>query len=318
MKNKNLVIAVVALIAIIAGVVFLSKSSAPKKSAPAPVTVAAAAKPAVKSPALKAISKDMGALTVRVMGPKNKELSLRVRAFKAIDGRSGVYVTGLTTGRMQELLPGDYDLEIDAVPQILYKGVRVTRGRETVEDIGRLTGSLEVKMVNSKNKIAYYPVRVLHAGTNTMVANITTNKPVQLVKGVYDLEIGTLPKQIQKNAAIDPDKDVVLDLGPTVGSLAVIVVDGDKKEARYPTRVRRSDTGDVITSGVSNRSIELLQGVYDIEVLANPIQIKKGVKVEAGAEAGAEFLVQAPVKPAAKAQAVQPVQAPAPAVPAKK
>jgi len=96
--------------------------------------------------------------------------------------------------RMLELVPGTYDIEVDTVPQKIFKNIKVDQNKETVEDLGCVMGSLIIKTANAKKAAAFYPMRILYTKTNDMVTAYMTNKVIDIVPGVYDVEIGVSPK----------------------------------------------------------------------------------------------------------------------------
>ena len=303
MKNKNIVIGIIVAVAVVC-VAILIKSPASKgvlKSAAMPASAKTSAKsPAkapAKEPAKKVFSKDMGGLTVKMLNSKSREISARVRAFRVVDEKSSVYAASLSANKMQELTDGSYDIEIDTVPQKLYKNIRVHSGKETIEDIGA-TGAINIKAINSSKKDAVYPVKVMPARSNASLITGTTNKPVEIIPGVYDIEIGTVPAQFKKDVKVEAGKETIIDLGCATGSLSVKASDENKKEVRLGIRVRKAGSNETIISWTTNRSIEIMEGVYDIDVLSNPVQSRKDVKVNKGEEAAVEFTVSMPPVPA--------------------
>ena len=218
-------------------------------------------------------------------------------------------------------MPGTYDVEIDTVPQKIFKNIKVNEGKETTENLGCVTGSLTIRTVNAKKAPAYYPLRVLYGKTNEMVTAFMTNKTLEIVPGVYDIEIGTSPRQYKKDVKVESGKETLEDLGCLTGTLIVKTVNEDKKDVRCGVRVIRPDTNEVVSSGTSNKPIELSKGKYNIEVLSSPKQNKKDVAINAGEEAAIEFTVTLPIVPqkgaasmsrAAKSTAAKVIPAPAP------
>ena len=320
MKNKNLIIGASLAVVILIVMVFIVKPFSPKKPAAKPADVKAKAADvkaksasAVKAPARKTFSKDMGGLTVRILGAKDRELAVKVRAFRGSDANSGVLMAAFASNRMQELPSGNYDIVVDTVPQKIYKNITVSKDNETVKDLGRPAGSLIIKVLNSKKKEASYPVRILHPKSNFIITTATANRPLEVMAGVYDIEIGVAPKVVEEGVKIEPGKDKILDMGVITGALVVKAVDENKKEARYAVRVKKQEKGDIAATGTTGKPMELLTGTYAIELLSAPAQSKKDIKIAAGEETTVEFEVQA--RPAAPAV---PVLAPkkAPAAPA--
>lgn len=297
MKNKNLIIGLVVAAIVVIGIIFVAKPFTAKKGTKKSVPAIKGQAVKAIAPAKKAIPKDMGALTIKILDSKNKDMMLRVRAFRSVDSKSSVYTASFTTNSTQYVLPGSYDIEIDTVPQTIYKGVSVSKGKETTQELGHLTGSVNVKALNAKKKDASFPVRILYAKSNIVAVSTSTNRAVEIVPGVYDIEISTLPAQSKKDIKVDAGKETALDIGCTTGILTVKALDENKKEIRYTTRLRKTAATEVITSGMSNRPMELLQGTYDVEVLSGPAQTRTDVKIGPGEETTVEFLVQAPSTP---------------------
>lgn len=298
MKNKNLIIGLVLAAALI-GLIVVARPSLVSKKIPkkAQARLAKVKKEAAQPLAKKVISKDKGGLTVKITDYKKKELSLKARAFKVIDAKSSRYVASFVTNRMQELSPGNYDIEIDTIPQTIYKNVGVDKGREKVEEIGCITASLNVKILNAKKKEAYYPVRVLYSKTNDVVASATTNRPIEIASGVYDIDVNTLPRQLKKDVKVESDKEMILDLGCATGILIVKVFDENKKELRFGARVTRPENNEFVTTASTNKPLELLQGTYNVELPAAYKGSKKDAKISAGEETVVEFLVETPPVP---------------------
>lgn len=308
MRNQKLIIGIIVIIALI-GFILITKSIISKIRGRPAVTAALQKKDLGKSPSKKIISKGKGALTVKILNSKTAEIPLRLKAFKAIDNDSSVYIASFAANRTQELAPGDYDIEIDSIPQKIYKGIRINQGKETVEDLGCLTGSMLIRTLNSKKTAAYYPIRIIYPKSGEMVTAYMTNKSLEIAPGVYDIEIGTSPRQYKKNVKVDAGKEGIIDLGCVTGTLVVKTIDYNKKDVRQSIRILKSETNEIVSSSLSNRPIELAVGKYNIEVLLTPRQDKKNVLISAGEESVIEFKVRAPAaaqKPAAASKSAPP------------
>lgn len=307
MLNKKLLIGMVVIIGLIgfglaARSIFLS--ARPKKAAPQ-----AKAKTDVnKMPVKKTIPKGKGLLTVKILNSKSVEIPLKIKIFRVADSRTSIYAASTVGGRAQDLPPGSYDIEIDTVPQKIFKNFKVSAGRETVKNLGCVTGSLIIKTVNIKKSPAYYPLRILNNKTNDMVTAFMTNKALDLVPGVYDVEIGTSPRMNKKNVKVEAGKEGIVDLGCLTGILVIRTTDSEKKDVRCSVKVSRSDTKEIVSSQASNKPIELSRGVYDIEVMASPKQTRQNVNVNAGEETGVDFTVAAPAS-AQKSASASPKEA---------
>ena len=293
MRNNKLIIGIV-VIAVFIGFILITKVLLPNAKSKKPAASMIAKKNSAKTPAKKVISKGQGGLTVRILNSKNAEVPMRIKAFKAVDGRSSIYPASSVGGRMQEMAPGTYDIEIDTVPQKIFKNIKVSEGKESVEDLGCVTGSLIVKTVNSKKTAAFYPMRILYAKTNDMVTAFMTNKAIEIVPGIYDIEIGTSPRQYKKNVKLDAGKEVIIDMGCITGTLTIKTVDEDNKNVRCGVKITKQDTGEIVSSAASNKAIELAKGTYNIEINSIPKQIKRDVKVSVGEDTALEFIVKAP------------------------
>jgi hypothetical protein len=293
MKNK-LVIGIVVIIAFI-GFILIAKNVISKMKGRKAVTAAQAMKGAAKMPAKKVISKGKGALTVKVLNSKKTEIPVRLKAFKAIDRNSSIYMSSFVAGRSQELSPGDYDIETDSIPQKIYKGIRLNEGKETIEDLGCLTGSILIRTLNNKKTSAYYPIRILYPKSGEMVTAYMTNKSLEIAPGVYDIEIGTSPRQYKKNVKVDAGKEGIIDMGCITGILTVKTADEENKDVRQSVRIMKADTNEMVSSSLSNKPIELAGGKYNVEVLSTPRQSKKNINIAAGEESVVEFTVKPPV-----------------------
>lgn len=302
MKNKNLIIALV-LAAAVAVAILIARPIVSKKPArkAAPPAAKAAAKPLAKAPAKKAIAKGKGALNIKILDSKNKEMLLRARAFKVVDRRTSVYSATLSTNRTQELTPGAYDIEIDTIPQKICKDINVSEGRENIEDLGHITGSVNVRAVDSKGKEASYPVRIFYAQSNEVVTSTVTNRALEIVPGMYDVEVATYPRQLKKGVKIDPGKEGFWDLGKDMGALVIKTLDENKKEVRSSVRITKAENNELVATLPTNRPIEILKGAYNVEITSTPRQTRKDIKINAGEETAVEFTVEAP----------QPIAAPA-------
>lgn len=269
-----------------------AKGPAPK--APGAAKGGASAAPL---PAKRVFGKGVGALTVKIVTSKGAPVPVRMKAFKSFDQRSSVFQALIPSNISQELPAGTYDLEIESVPQRLVKGVVVPAGKDTVLDLGCLTGSLVVKAISPANKPASYAVKAMVPGTRTVTAATQANKALEIGPGVYDIEIGTVPAILKKDVRVDAGKEQAIDIGMVAGTLVIKAQDEAGKEQRSPYRLRKAGMNDVVATGVSNRPIDVCAGAYDVEVISAPPQSKKGVVIVAGKETVESFTVTAPALP---------------------
>ena len=297
MKKNVFIIAAIGIVALIAAVLFLVKRPAIMKSTKRPAQAAvkapakavtgpaAAQKKAPAVPQKKAISKDKGAVTVKLSTWDNKPSNARIRAFKINDSRSSTYVSTFLANRISELPPGTYDIEVDTTPQKIYKNIKVNLGQETTEDLGCLTGLVRISALNSQGKPASYPVRVFYAKSDILVTMLATNRPSpEILPGHYDLEIGTVPKQFKRDVKIEAGKETVIDMGKVTGILNVSAVDDKSAPVRVRINIKKADGNEIVSSGSSNTPIELVEGTYTVEVFSKPAQTHKDVKIKAGEE----------------------------------
>lgn len=304
MKKKKLIIGIVVVAAVVLGVILIKNSNALKGKAKKADLKTKSSQAAPKAIAKKALSKDMGGLTVKITDTSKKDLNLGIMAYKSLDKRSSVFSAAFSSNRMQELAPGTYDIQIQTTPPMLYKGIAVAKGREAVEELGAITGSLNIKLLNYKNKEASVPLNVQYQKSAVAVASGTTNRPVQLAPGIYDINIGTAPRQLKKDVKVESGKESVIDLGAQTGAIVIKAVDENNKEVRLNARIKKADTGEVVATTAANRPAEVLKGVYNVELLSSPMQTKKDIAVEVGSESAVEFTVQTPPAPV-KVQAPQ-------------
>ncbi|MBN2453649.1 MAG: hypothetical protein JXB40_05245 [Candidatus Omnitrophica bacterium] len=162
--------------------------------------------------AKKVLSKGMGGLTLKMLNANNKQVFIKAKAFKSANTRSGICVGPLVTNNMKELSPGSYDIQLDTVPQKMHKGVNILDGKETIENIGCITGLLNVKVTNTKKKEAFYPVRIYYSKTKYVVASTAARRPVELLSGAYDVEIGTKPIQTKGGIKVNPGEETVVEI----------------------------------------------------------------------------------------------------------
>lgn len=314
MKMRNLVIAIV--IAVIALLIIVAlKIFYPGRTAENAVQAEqdkVMGKAAVTVPGKKTFQKGMGGLTVKAKNSKGIDMNVRIKAFRSDSGSSGVFVSSFPSLRMQELSPGNYDIELDTVPLKIYKNIKISEGKETVKDLGALTGMINVKVLNSKKKDTYVLLKITYPGSNLLVATSTTNRPLEIIPGVYDIGIEMLPRQVKNDVKVEGGKDTIVDLGVVSGALNIKTADEGGKSIRIPARVKNAGTDTIVTSGMTNTSMELAPGTYDVEIMSTPLQVKKAVKITLGEEANVEFLVKLPTPPApAKTQGL-PAKSPAP------
>ena len=92
MKNRNVVV-VIAVVAIVLGIIFIKHSFMQGKTAKKGISAAKIdkSKSAAAIPAKKVFSKGMGGLTVKVKGSNDKYQNLRVRAFSEDNRNSSVF-----------------------------------------------------------------------------------------------------------------------------------------------------------------------------------------------------------------------------------
>lgn len=300
---------------VMTGTALIFSSCSPAKAPAAKVPAGQKGTPAAASK--KVLSKGMGGLTVKVVNYRKAPASLTVRAFRSVDSRSSVLQAAFPANSMQELLPGTYDIELNSTPQRIFKGIRVSEGRETVEDLGCLTGSLNVKALNPDNKAASYPVRVFRAGTRISAGVSATNRIMEMSPGLYDIEIGIVPMLVKKNVRVGAGTESVVDIGQVTGKLLVRAVDENKKELRFSFRIKNAGKNDIIATGYTNRPLEIAEGAYDIEITSSPLQGNKAVSVRSGSETVVEAMLAAPAQGAPEITSPVPAKS-SPGLPVKK
>lgn len=314
MKNKGLLIGMVGVVAIIVlAFVFrpaftgktMKSDKVVNKSAPATKAVNAAKTAKPQEPAKKTFSKGMGGITVKAKYSNGKPQILRTKIFRSEDKDSSIFVTGFTSDRMQELLPGTYDIEVETIPAKICKNINVSENKETIYDLGSATGAVIIKALNSKKKEISLPARISNPKNNLTVTAITANRPVEVLPGVYNIDIDTMPRQTRRDVRIEKGRETVIDLGVVSGSMIVKAVDENGKEARVAVNVKDSKTNMIVTSTGSNRASEIAPGEYDIDILTTPVQTKKGVRIIAGEEVVVDFLVKSKPVPQAAVGAVR-------------
>jgi hypothetical protein len=272
------------------------KKGEPAKKAEAPARAGA---PQMRAEAKKVFRNGMGGLMIKLAGAYGSDKMQRVRVFKANGPRSSSYVRTFSTNRTQEMLPGVYDIELDTMPPVIYKGVNVTKEKETIEDIGCITGNVTVKAVSVSKKPLLFPVRLFYPDSGMIAAVANVNRTFEVLSGTYDIEIVTAPVQLRKAFVVESGKDNEIDLGMITGILIIRVVDENGVPANYPIRIKKAGTSEFAGSSMTNRPAELVAGVYDIDILTRPVQTQKGVSITVGKETVIDVIIPVPAKPAA-------------------
>jgi hypothetical protein len=147
----------------------------------------------------------------------------------------------------------------------------------------------------------------MYGKTNEMVTAFMTNKTLEVIPGVYDIEIGTSPRQYKKDVEIEAGKETIEDLGCLTGTLVIKTTDENKRDVRIGVRITKADTNEIVSAAMSNRPIELMKGKYNVDIMSSPRQTRKDISVNTGEESVAEFTVST----------AAPVRAPVPPPPAK-
>lgn len=264
-----------------------------------------------KAEVKKTFKEGMGGLTVKLANVNGTEKMQKVRVYKVALPKSSSYISTFMTNRMQEMSPGVYDVLIDTTPQMIYKQITVSNGKETVEDIGCVTGMVTIKAVSQAKKPVNFPVRVYYPGSKMLAASALANKPFEVLAGTYDIEIATAPAQYKNGFKVEKGKENVADLGATTGMLFIKALDENGAVADRPVRVKKAGMNEVVGSGSTNRAIELVAGAYDVDILSRPVQAQKNITVKTGEETSINVIVAIPPKPAAKTVAApKPAAAP--------
>lgn len=297
MKNKNLMIGLVAGAILVLAIILIARPLFVKKTA-AKITPEQSSAPAAKAPdtapkeaVKKTFPKGKGGLTLKMINSRNEAAPMRAKLFKSIDARLSHYASTVILNSESEVLAGTYDVEINTTPQKIYKGVTISDGGETVEDVGA-TGALNVKAWDYKNSPAFFPISISQSGTGIAITTFASNQPLELLPGTYDIDVETRPRQSRKDVRVEPGKETMLDIGCTTGGIFVKVVDESGKEARREARVKKPQAGDIVAISAANRPIEVVAGVYDVEIISKPNQLKKDVKVSVGEEISVEFIIE--------------------------
>jgi hypothetical protein len=221
----------------------------------------------------------------------------RVRVYKAALPKSSSYITTCMTNKTQELAPGVYDILIDTTPQMFYRQISVSKDKETVEDIGCVTGMVIVKAVSQAKKPVNFPVRVFYPDSKMLAAAAVTNKPFEVLAGDYDVDIATAPVQHKKAFKVEKGKENVINIEATTGMLLIKALDENGVPADRPVRIKGAGAAELVASGLTNRPIELVSGVYDIDILSKPVQVQKNIAVKTGEDTVINILIAIPEKP---------------------
>ena len=288
MKDKKMVAAIVGVLVVIAVVMITTGKMRPVVKSAKPASTKTPGAAPVKVAAKKIFSENAGGLTAKVLNYKGAGLELKGSAFIAMDPRSSVHKAEITSNIMQELPAGTYDIVMNTVPRMIYKNIIVSEGKETIKDIESM-GAITVKMLNSKKLPAAYPVRVFSGKVGSALVLGSTNRPIDIMSGAYEIEIGGIPPFPRKMIKVFSGKEAIEDIGCVTGSMTVKVVDASGKEVRSMFMIRKAGKRDVITAGSTNNPVEIAEGIYDVEVSLRPSQVKSGIKITAGDSSVVEF-----------------------------
>lgn len=300
MRNKNLLMAVIVIVIFLIGALVVGRLQGKK----GPVQKPAVAK-SVKDKAQpkKVFAKGMGSLTVMLQDSKGKPMALRIQAFRTDGSKISNHILTSATGRAMELPAGTYDVVFDTSPAVMYKGVRVSESVEKTEDAGCMTGSVFVRARDAKMKEARYAVRVRLPNLGSSIAAGSSNRPIEVMKGVYDIEVGTTPVRIFKGVKVTACKETGLDIKSVPGILVVKAFDEEGKTPALTVKAIDPATKQSIIVFSTTRAVEILEGKYDIELISKPPQLRKDIEVRPGEETRIDFTVQAQVKKTASASA---------------
>jgi len=300
MKNKNMFVVAGIVILLILAVVLVLRPSVnkkqPVKKQAAKETVTAQAKktalPAPKPAAKREIPKDVGLLIVKASGSNNKPTYAGIRIFKVLDSQSSLFYVSGTSNAFIKLPPGNYDIELNALPPKLYKNVKVAPGQENVVDLGAVTGSLKIRIVDQAGKNENYDVKVFHAKSRNIVCSVASNRSIELLPGIYDLEITTLPPDTRKDVKVEAGKENLVDAGSITGTLTVKATkssDGTPLEGM--AFVKRPGTNESLATISTNKMVRLLRGSYQVELSGDKTKTKKDVTIEVGKDSVLEFSI---------------------------
>lgn len=297
MRAKGLIIGLVLTTAVLFFAFIVKPAISRKKTEPAKAKISVKTAAPAKAGAKRPISKDKGLITIRVSDSKKTNMAVRMRAFRVADSRSSVYSAALNSNKAEELLAGKYDIVLETTPPKIYKGVKVSKGKENIVNLGTITGSIRVAALDARGKNANYRIKILYPKSASPVTDTMTNRAVELIPGRYDIEIQTSPSQVKKDLKVVVGKETVIELGCATGILLVKATDTNGKRSSYGITIRKAGSGEVVASAVTNRALELLEGSYSVEVSSRTAPIKKDFKINAGTETIVELAVPAAPPP---------------------
>jgi uncharacterized membrane protein len=141
----------------------------------------------------------MGAITVKMLNSKKLPASYPVKVFS--EKISSMLASG-ATNRTIDIIPGTYRIRIETTLPIPMKSIRVDPGKESVDDIGCVTGSITAKVVDENGKEVRSTVIVRKAGDKDVAASGYSNSSIEIAEGAYDVEAVLKPSQTRAGVKV--------------------------------------------------------------------------------------------------------------------
>ncbi|MCY7410406.1 MAG: VWA domain-containing protein [Chitinophagales bacterium] len=113
-----------------------------------------------------------------------------------------------------------YDLEVHSIPKVQKKNIELVAGTHNIIAADVPLGTLELKTETSAGTFSSTPCIVRKAGEHEIIYVQDANTQQRYLVGIYDLEILTLPRIIQKNILIEQGKINSIKI-PKAGTLMV-------------------------------------------------------------------------------------------------
>lgn len=150
-----------------------------------------------------------GVLSVKMLNSAKKDAAYPI---KVLQPKTGLTVANSMTNRNIELIYGTYDVEIGSLPREHKKGVKIEAGKETAIDMGFKMGSFTLNAYDENKKEARCSAKIINPANGEVVATIMSNRPADILEGVYNIEIYTMPRQVKKDVKISAGEETKVEV----------------------------------------------------------------------------------------------------------
>lgn len=172
------------------------------------------------------------------------------------------------------LRPGEWTATVRTAPEIVLPIGPLAAGESRIVAAPRL-GRLLVRLLRSDGSPADLGWSAFTAQGDSLAGVV--NAPTDLPAGSYTVTV-MVPPATGLAAEIDEGATVELDAGRLVPLVVSLLgADGQPREEKWT--LLDADSGERLASGVTGRRMEVLPGLFDVEVWTCPQRVVRGVEV---------------------------------------